>query len=61
MDKRFKIRGLCILDGFIVISRASSASEYFLNKNKLWDLRSNHGRCLEVVLEHLKVYAENKG
>lgn len=61
MDKRFKICGQYILDGFIVISYASLASEYFLDKNKLWDLRSNHGRCLEVVLENLKSYSKNKG
>lgn len=43
------------------IFHSSWAIKDFNDKNKLWDLRSRHGGCLEVVLDTLISFARHKG
>lgn len=46
MDKESKMCWLYILEGLNVIFHPSLTSEYFHDKNKLWDLRLMHGRYI---------------
>lgn len=54
--KGSKICWLYILNGSNVIDHSLFPCEDFYDKNKLSDLRSRHGRCLEVVLEHFNEF-----
>ena len=56
MDKWSKICWLYILEGFNVFVHSSSHNEDFHDKNNLWDLRSRHGKCMKVVLEHFNEF-----
>lgn len=47
--KRSNICGLYIFKGFNVIVHLSFSSEDFHDKKKLWDLKSRHVGCLDVV------------
>lgn len=53
IDKGSKICGLSILKGSNVVVHSSTTNEDFYYKNKLWNLRSRHYICLEVVSSNL--------
>ena len=59
-QNRCKICGLYILEGSNVVVHSSSPNEDFHEKNTLWDLRSSHGGCLGVVLEHFNEFCRGQ-
>lgn len=61
MAKRFKICGLYILRGSSGVVHSSSTNKDFHNEKKPWNLRSKHGRCLEIVLDHFNEFYKIQG
>lgn len=61
MDKGSKICVLYILNGSTVICHASSVSEDFHDKNMLWNLRSTHVKCMEVVVDNFNEFCKKQG
>lgn len=50
-----------ILEGSSFVTHSSSSSEDFHDKNKLYELRSRHGRFLEVVSKHFDNFCRRYG